>query len=192
MLSPEMRQKMINEVLNSDRDINLKVVDIQKKALKHFNDNIQLVPTDDQAVLENVDSVIDKLVGTLQDKENQIDTIPLNQVRSIELVDYKTFLSQLLEVAKVDDVITLYNAIVRVRLEPSKMGSTARITIDNKLSNIQTFVVNIYERLEKIIILYVKQFNAMPNLTSTSPTKVPNALMNISRAVSKLLTAFAV
>ena len=154
MLSPEMRQKMINEVLNSDRDINLKVVDIQKKALKHFNDNIQLVPTDDQAVLENVDSVIDKLVGTLQDKENQIDTIPLNQVRSIELVDYKTLLSQLLEVAKVDDVITLYNAIVRVRLEPSKMGSAARITIDNTLSNIQTFVGNIYERLEQLIITY--------------------------------------
>ena len=183
---------MINEVLNSDRDINLKVVDIQKKALKHFNDNIQLVPTDDQAVLENVDSVIDKLVGTLQDKENQIDTIPLNQVRSIELVDYKTLLSQLLEVAKVDDVITLYNAIVRVRLEPSKMGSTARITIDNKLSNIQTLVVNIYERLEQIIVLYVKQFNAMPNLTTATPNKATNALMNLSRPVSKLITAFAV
>ena len=37
-----MRQKMINEVLNSDRDINLKVVDIQKKALKHFNDVLHL------------------------------------------------------------------------------------------------------------------------------------------------------
>ena len=164
MLSPEMRQKMINEVRNSDRDINLKVVDIQKKALKHFNDNIQLVPTDDQAVLENVDSVIDKLVGTLQDKQNLIDSIPLSQERSIELVDYKTLLNQVLEVAKVDDVITLYNAIVRVRLEPSKMGSTARITIDNKLSNIQTFVVKIYERMERIIIVYVKQFNAAPNI----------------------------
>ena len=191
-ITPEMRSRMINEILNSDRDINLKVVNIQKKALKHFNDNIQAVPTDDGAVLENIDSVINKLVGILQDKENQIDVIPVNQARSIELVDYKTLLSQLLEVAKVDDVITLYNAIVKVRLEPSKMGSTARITIDNKLSNIQTFVVNIYERLEKIIILYVKQFNAMPKLTLPSPTKVPNALINISRAVSKLLTAFAV
>ena len=118
---------MVQEILNSDRDINLKVVDIQKKVLKHYNDNIQVVPTDDGAVLENVDSVIDKLVGTLQDKENQIDTIPLNQVRSIELVDYKTLLSQILEVAKVDDVISLYNAIVRVRLEPSNGSSAAMV-----------------------------------------------------------------
>ena len=180
-ISLEERRKLINEVLNHDRDINLKVVDIQKKALKHYNDNIQLLPTDDGAVLENIDSVIEKLVGILQDKENQIDTIPLNQVRSIELVDYKTLLSQLLEVAKVDDVITLYNAIVRVRLEPSKMGNTARLTIDNKLSNIQTFIVNIYERLEQIIVLYVKQFNAMPNLTTATPNKATNALMNLSR-----------
>ena len=98
----------------------------------------------------------------------------------------------MLEVAKVDDVIMLYDAIVRVRLEPSKMGSTARISIDNKLSNIQTFVVNIYERLEKIIILYIKQLNAMPNLTTATPNKATNALINLSRPVSKLITAFAV
>ena len=60
-ISPEMRQKMIKEILNSDRDINLKVANIQKKALKHFNDNIQLLPTDDGAVLENIDSVVEKL-----------------------------------------------------------------------------------------------------------------------------------
>ena len=61
-------------------------------------------------------------------------------------------------------MITFYNSIVKVRLAPTTMGNQSRLVIDNKLANIQQMVVSIYERMESIIVAYIKQFNAYPNI----------------------------
>ena len=97
---------------------------------------------------------MEKLVGILQNKQNEIDTIPINQERNLELVSYKANLSQILDASKVDDVITLSNSIAKVRLAPTTMGNQSRLVIDNKLAQIQKMVVSIYERLESIIVAY--------------------------------------
>ena len=151
-ISLQTRRKMIKEVLDSDRNINKTVMEINKKALNKYDESIEIAPTDDEAVLTNIDSVVEKLVGILQNKQNEIDTIPINQERNLELVSYKANLSQILEASKVDDVFTLYNSIVRVRLAPTTMGNQSRLDIDNKLAQIQKMVVSIYERLESIIV----------------------------------------
>ena len=101
-LSLQTRRKMIKEVLDSDRNINKTVMEINKKALNKYNESIEIAPTDDEAVLTNIDSVVEKLVGILQNKQNEIDTIPINQERNLELVSYKANLSQILEASKVD------------------------------------------------------------------------------------------
>ena len=163
-ISLETRRKMIREVLDSDRNINKTVMEINRKSLGKYDEDIQPMPTDDEAILTNIDSIIEKLIGILQNKENQIDTIPINQERNLELVDYKTNLRQILEASTVDDVISLYNSIVKVRLAPTTMGNQSRLVIDNKLANIQNIVVSIYERLESIIVANIKQFNAYPNI----------------------------
>ena len=156
-ISIETRRKMIKEVLDSDRNINKTVMQINKKALNKYDESIEPTPTDDETILTNIDSVVEKLIGVIQNKQSQIDTIPINQERSLELTDYKTNLSQILEVSRVDDVITLFNSIVRVRLAPTTMGNQSRLGIDNKLANIQKIVVSIYERMESIIVAYIKQ-----------------------------------
>ena len=185
-ISVETRRKMIREVLDSDRNINKTVMEINRKALGKYDEDIQPTPTDDQPVLTNIDSVVEKLIGILQNKQSQIDTIPINQERNLELIDFKTIQSQILEASKVDDIITLYNSIVRVRLEPTTIGNQSRLVIDNKLANIQKMVVSIYERMESIIVAYIKQFNASPNIHDKT-SKTDNAFMNLGRGVSKLI-----
>ena len=190
-ISFQTRRKMIKEVLDSDRNINKTVMEINRKSLGKYDEGIQIEPTDDEAVLTNIDSVVEKLVGILQNKQNEIDTIPINQERNLELVSYKANLSQILEASKVDDVITLYNSIVRVRLAPTTMGNQSRLVIDNKLANIQKMVVSIYERLESIIVAYIKQFNTYPNIHEKT-NKADSNFMNLSRAVSKLISSFSI
>ena len=125
-ISLQTRRKMTKEVLDSDRNINKTVMEINRKSLGKYDEGIQIEPTDDEAVLTNKDSVVEKLVGILQNKQNEIDTIPINQERNLELVSYKANLSQILEASKVDDVIALYNSIVKVRLAPTTMGMDRR------------------------------------------------------------------
>ena len=69
-ISLQTRRKMIKEVLDSDRNINKTVMEINKKALNKYDESIEIAPTDDEAVLTNIDSVVEKLVGILQNKQN--------------------------------------------------------------------------------------------------------------------------
>ena len=52
-------------------------------------------------------------------------------------------------------------------------------------------VVSIYERIESIIVAYIKQFNASPNIHDKT-AKADNAFLNLGRGVGKLITAFAI
>ena len=60
-------------------------MEINKTALGKYDEGIQIEPTDDEAVLTNIDSVVEQLVGVLQNKQNEIDAIPINQERNLEL-----------------------------------------------------------------------------------------------------------
>ena len=196
MNNKDLRMKQISEILNQDRFINQKVAAINKRAVERYDSDLAPVPANDKVVIDGIDVLVEKLNAILYNKVSLLESVPENIDRFLDLYDYKGIISTFIDINKIDDVLSLYNSIVKQYLVPSTMTNVSRSVIRNKLASITTNLTNVYDKIERIIIIYVKQFNYLPKLTEADPggqggTKTLR-LMNIGRVIGRCLSTFSI
>ena len=147
--------KQVYEILNQDRFINQKVAEINKKAVERYDSDLAPVPANDKVVIDGIDVLVEKLNAILYNKVSLLESVPENIDRFLDLYDYKGIISTFIEINKIDDVLSLYNSIVKQYLVPSTMTNVSRSVIRSKLASITTNLTNVYDKIERIIIIYV-------------------------------------
>jgi hypothetical protein len=191
-----LHAKQLYEILNQDRFINQKVAEINKKAVERYDSDLAPVPANDKEVLGGIDTLVDKLNAILYNKVSLLQSVPDNIDRFLDLYDYKGIISTFIDINKIDDVLILYNSIVKQYLVPSTMTNVSKSLIRNKLASTLTNLTNVYDKIERIVIIYIKQFNVLPKLDETDPQGVGGTktlrLMNIGRVISRCLSTFSI
>ena len=98
------RLRRIREVLDTDRHINLQVVNLNKKALEKYNDTVAPVPTNNQELLTNIDIVVEKLLGLLQNKVKLLENLPTELYKTLSYKSFNEVQSFLLEISKINEI----------------------------------------------------------------------------------------
>ena len=146
----------------------------------------------DKEALGGIDTLVEKLNAILYNKVSLLQSVSENIDRFTDLYDYKGIISTFIDINKIDDVLNLYNSIVKQYLVPSTMTNVRKSLIRIKLASTLTNLTNVYDKIERILIIYVKQFNYLPKLKGTDPDKDTRVFMNIGRVISRCLSTFSI
>jgi hypothetical protein len=161
--------------------------------VKKYDEDLVPIPAADNEVLGNVQMVLDKLNGIIYNKISLFETVPESMHRFLDISDYKSIASSLGEINKVDEVISLYNAVIRNFLQPSTMTASSKIAFQTKLQTLAQNIQVIYNKLERIILIYIKEFNiTRPRTQGAQADKMKDSLLNIGRIIARMLSTFCV
>ena len=182
-------------LISSDTGVKVaeQIVNLLKKSIRKYDEDLVPIPAADNEVLGNVQMVLDKLNGLIYNKISLFQTVPESMHRFLDISDFKSVASTLGEINKVDEVISLYNAVIRNFLQPSTMTASSKIAFQTKLQTLAQNIQVIYSKLERIILIYIKEFNiTRPRTQGAQADKMKDSLLNIGRIIARMLSTFCV
>lgn len=133
-----LRQKLINEVLDEDRNINRRVVDNLFKQVKVFNDIKQPQTVNNAVSTDHLFTKIDKFADTLLE---EIENIEKNETEDIE------FSSQ------------LYNSIMMAYKQIVQSNHNAKTLADAKIQTLLPFLNSVVVGLNTLINQEIQDFH---------------------------------